>query len=169
MHRSVFTMIIVLSAYLVSLRLSGSWRESLLLVGSVLLLWGRILSVVFECLETSDREQNYPALWFLPVNHGSILDYLLVLCVLLVPVRAPTCCFLCFVCVLSVVSLFSLRFWTFFQFCSFLRPLKPVGFRRCGGQDFWKRIMLGALCLAMLGRISVLFLFILLLQLAAEL
>ena len=44
-----------------------SWRESLLSVSDIFLLLGRILSVMFVCLGSDDREQTYAKLQFLAI------------------------------------------------------------------------------------------------------
>ena len=92
MHRSVFTMIVMLSAYLLSLRLSGVLevdtsvgRRCSTIVGDGFV--GRVC-----VLGSGDGEQTYPGLWFLPVWHGGITDSLLLLFVLFVPAGAAARC-----------------------------------------------------------------------------
>ena len=94
MHRSVFNMIVTLSAYLLSLRLSGVLEVDTSVGRRCSTIVGGDLLVAFVCLGSGDGEQTYPALWFLPVWHGGIPDSLLLLFVLFVPVGAAArCCF----------------------------------------------------------------------------
>ena len=106
---------------------------------------GRILSVAFVCLGSGDGEQIYPGLWFLPVGMWES--------------QTPCCCCCCIVrdgwthrslLLLfgvwgQVVSLFSLRFVPLSFGIYFLEILKPAWFWRCGGQHYWKRVILGGL------------------------
>ena len=94
MHRSVFTKIVTLSAYFLSLRLSGVLEVDTSVGRRCSTIVGGDLSVAFMCLGCGDGEQTYPGLWFLPVWHGGIPDSLLLLFVLFVPVGATArCCF----------------------------------------------------------------------------
>ena len=102
-------MIVMLSAYLLSLRLSGVLEVDTSVGRRCSTIVGEDLSVTFVCLGSGGEKQTYPGLWFLPVWHGGIPDSLLWLFVLFVPVGAAARC-----CVplplwvwLSGVSLFS--------------------------------------------------------------
>ena len=87
-------MIVMLAAYLLSLRLSGVLevgtsvgRRCSAIVGDGFV--GRIC-----VLGSDDVEQTYPGLWFLSVWHGGISDSLLLLFVLFVPVGPAAHCYI---------------------------------------------------------------------------
>ena len=156
MHRTVFTMIVTLSTYLLSLRLSGVLEVDASVGRGCSTMSGLILSVAFVGFESSDAEQTYPRLWFLPVWHGGIPDSLLLLVVLFVPVEPPLVVVFPRVCGSGcrVVSLFSLCFMPLSFWIYFLGPLKSAWSWLCGGQHCWGRVIPGGLWLAMLWRIS---------------
>ena len=85
MHISVFSMIVMLSAYHLSLRLSGVLEVDTSVSLRCSTIVGGVLSVKFVWLGPDDREQTYPGLWFLPVWHEGIPDSMLLLLDLLVP------------------------------------------------------------------------------------
>ena len=84
-----FTMIVTLSTYLLSLRLSGVLEVDTSVGRRCSTMSGLVLSVAFVGLGSGDGEQTYPGLWFLPVWHGGIPDSVLLLVVLFVPVEPP--------------------------------------------------------------------------------
>ena len=149
-------MIVTLSAYLLSLRLSGVPEVDTSVGRRCSTIVGGELSVAFVCLGSSDGEQTYPGLWFPPVWHRGIPDFLLLLFVLFVPVGAAArCCF-----PFAFVGLAVGGFLVFLAFVPlsfriyFLGLLKSAGSWRCGRQHCWGRVIPGGLRLAMLWRIS---------------
>ena len=87
-------MIVTLSAYLLSLRLSRVLEVDTSVGKRCSTIVGGDWAVAFVCLGSGDGEQTYSGLWFLPVWHRGIPDSLLLLFVLFVPVGAAAlCCF----------------------------------------------------------------------------
>ena len=136
-------------------------------------IFGGILSVAFVCLGSGEGKQAYLGLWFLPVWHGGIPDSIMLLLSYCLCSGGRCPLFPLFVAFVvygsSGVSLFSLCFCPFFRFCPFVGLLKPLGSFGVGGHHWGGRPMPGGFRLVMLGRISFVFLFFLLLQLATGL
>ena len=72
-------MIVMLSAYLLSLRLSAVLEVDTSVGRRCSTVLGRIVSVALVCLGSGDGEQTYPGLWFLPVWYKGISDSMLLL------------------------------------------------------------------------------------------
>ena len=65
-------MIVTLSAYLLSLRLSGVLEVDTSVGRECSTIVGDGFVVEFVCLGSGDGEQTFPGLWFLPVWHRGI-------------------------------------------------------------------------------------------------
>ena len=115
MHRLVFTMIVTLSADLLSLRLSGVLEVGTSIGQGCSTIVGEDLSIAFVCLESGDREQTCPGLWFLPVWYGGIPDSLLLsFCVASAGRSRPS--------LLYSLAFVGLAVWGFLTFLVFSAP-----------------------------------------------
>ena len=156
MHRTVFTVIVMLSAYLLSLRLLRVLEVNTSVGRRCSTIVGEDLSVMFVCWGLAMGTNP----WRTMVSSGLAREnprhrVIVMLCCWcrLEPqlvVVFPSILWVW----LSGVSLVSFSFWPLSVWIYLLGLFKSAWSWRCGGQHCWGRVIPGGLRLAMLRRIS---------------